>query len=293
MEYGGEKARKTWLRYINILWIGLTGVKRKLTIPFTPWFTEKYQKGDSFGTLNTCRAAISLLCGEHIGRSLLISRILRGVAKMRPAKPKYDSIHSLDLIISRLESMAPLETLTLQQLTSKLAMLLALVTAHRKQTLIASRRSNIHIVENGYEIEIPSRIKTTRAGSYQPLLLLSRFTDKPNLCVASTLEIYLERTSLLLETDSLFITTRKPHKAASKDTLSRWIRAFLLECGTSLKYAPHSVRHAATSSAQAKGVELSIIKKLASWSSTSKVFKIFYNRPIIKDRTAFAQAVLG
>lgn len=279
-------------------WLGWC--KGKSYDPFHPeeswlldWFTEKYHQGASFGTLNTCRAAISFLCGEHIGRSPLISRILRGVAKTRPVKPKYDRIYSLDPIISKLDQMAPLENLTLQQLTSKLAMLLALVTAHRKQTLIAIRRSNIHIVENGYEIEIPSRIKTTRPGSYQPLLLLPRFIDKPNLCVASTLEIYLERTSSLLETDNLFITTRRPHKAASKDTLSRWIRSFLSECGINSKYAPHSVRHAATSSAQAKGIELSVIKNLAGWSATSKVFEIFYNRPIIKDRAAFAQAVLS
>ena len=93
--------------------------------------------------------------------------------------------------------MTPLENLSLQQLTTKLAILLALVTAHRKQTLISIKRSNIRKVTDGYEIEIPERVKTSRSGVYQPLLVIPRFEEKPNLCVASVLERYLEVTSSL------------------------------------------------------------------------------------------------
>ena len=189
--------------------------------------------------------------------------------------------------------MTPLENRSLQQLTTKLAILLALVTAHRKQTLISIKRSNIRKVTDGYEIEIPDRLKTSRSGVYQPLLLIPRFEEKPNLCVASVLERYLEVTSSLAkDVDNLFITTRKPYKIASKDSLSRWIRAFLVECGVGREFSPHSVRHAATSSALAKGVEINVIKSLAGWSKTSKVFETFYNKPIIKDKREFAKTIL-
>ena len=167
--------------------------------------------------------------------------------------PKYDRIYSLDTAISRIEKLAPLESLSLQQLTSKLAILLASVTAHRKQTLISIKRKNIKKVNDGYEIENSERIKTSRPGAYQPLLILPRFKERPNLCVASVLEKYLDIASASVKaTDALFITTRKPFKEASKDTLSGWIRSFLTECGIGQEYAPDSIRHAATSAAMAK-----------------------------------------
>ena len=258
------------------------------------WLVQKFNRGASHGTLNTCRSAISLLCGEYIGKSPLISRLLKGVFKQKPSKPKYDRIYSLDPVISRIEKLAPLDSLSLQQLTSKLAILLALVTAHRKQTLISIKRKNIKKVNDGYEIEISERIKTSRPGAYQPLLILPRFKERPNLCVASVLEKYLDITSATVkETDALFITTRKPFKKASKDTLSRWIRSFLTECGIGQEYAPHSIRHAATSAAMAKGVDINIIKNSAGWSGTSKVFDVFYNRPIVQDKRVFSKTILS
>ena len=54
-----------------------------------------------------------------------------------------------------------------------------------------------------------------------------------------------------------------------------------------------SVRHAATSSALAKGVEINVIKSLAGWSKTSKVFETFYNKPIIKDKRELAKTILS
>lgn len=74
--------------------------------------------------------------------------------------------------------------------------------------------------------------------------------------------------------------------------MSRWIRAFLVECGITSDYAPHSIRHASTSTALKKGVDLSVIKSLAGWSQNSQTFDRFYNRPLVKDRRKFAKAVL-
>lgn len=56
-------------------------------------------------------------------------------------------------------------------------------------------------------------------------------------------------------------------------------------------YTPHSTRHAATSTALAKGVDLNIIKSTAGWSKESEVFARFYNRPIESKSSNFAAAV--
>ena len=121
--------------------------------------------------------------------------------------------------------MTPLENLSLQQLTTKLAILLALVTAHRKQTLISIKRSNIRKVTDGYEIEIPERVKTSRSGVYQPLLVIPRFEEKPNLCVASVLERYLEVTSSLAKDFDNLREFEQMDKGVSSG-MRRWSRIF-------------------------------------------------------------------
>lgn len=257
------------------------------------WLTEKYRDGSSYTVINTARSAISLLCGDRIGKNPTISRLLKGIFNKRPSKPRYEKIYDLDPVLSKLEEAYPLEKLTLVELTEKLVVLLALATAHRKQTLHAIQVSNIIPTREGYEIKIDAKIKTTRPGAFQPLLILPRFDNKPQLCVARTLERYLAFTEeLRTDCEALFITTKKPFKRASKDTISRWIRFFLKKCGIEDEFTPHSLRHAATSAASSKGVDTKIIKSLAGWSEKSTTFDRFYNRPIVSKKSSFAKAVL-
>ncbi|CAH1988828.1 unnamed protein product [Acanthoscelides obtectus] len=67
-------------------------------------------------------------------------------------------------------------------------------------------------------------IKTSRIGKPQPTLHIPVFQQNPFLCVATILKEYIDRTASLREPDNdfLFVTYKKPHTRASKDTLSRW-----------------------------------------------------------------------
>lgn len=161
--------------------------------------------------------------------------------------------------------------------------LLALATAHRMQTLAAINLDNIIEQNEEYSIKINNLIKRSRAGQCQPLLSLPRFSDKPELCLASTLQEYLKVSSPLRGmTKTLILTTKKPYKSATTQTISRRIRTFLVNSGINNKFKAQSTRHAATSKALKKGVDLSIIKSTAGWSKDSLTFAKFYNRPIVK-----------
>lgn len=201
-------------------------------------------------SLNTCRSAVSLICNNFFKNCSIVSRFSKGAYDLRPAKPKYDHIDSLDRIIYHLEEMWPLTELDLSSLTLKLVMLMELVTAHRRQTLASSNRSNIIENSNGYEIRMTDKIKTSGPSFCQPLLILSKFSANPNICVASTLKDYIKVMShLIADSDCLFITTIKPHEKASKDTISRWLRSVLKNCGIGRNYALRIIRHASTSTA--------------------------------------------
>lgn len=254
---------------------------------------RKYAAGAKYGTLNMYRSALAFVLGDKIGKSRWISRLLKGCFRQRPAKPKYDRIYNLEPVLDKIELLFPLENLKLPQLTQRLVILLALVTAHRRQTIALIKVKDIQKTKDGFEIEISERIKTTRPGANQPLLLLPRFEEKPELCVARTLERYLEETEKIRgETQELILTTVKPFGAASKNTISRWLRTFLIKAGIDVEFTPHSIRHAATSAAAKKGIDMTVIKNIAGWSQRSQVFDRFYNRPIVNNKLAFAKAVL-
>lgn len=256
------------------------------------WLSNLYFQGSSYASINTARSALAFIVGEKIGKNYYISRFLRGVYLDRPSKPKYDKIYDLDPVLLNLEKMYPLNKLSLADLTTKLVALLALVTAHRRQTISMIRISNIKRTSSGLEIKIPQRIKTSRPGAFQPLLVLPEFLQKPELCVVKTLDFYISITAKFRNNcDELLLSTRKPFKAASNDTISRWLRSFLVKCGIS-DFASHSFRHAATSAAMKKGINFKVINSLAGWSEKSNVFNKFYNRPIVRDKSSFAKAVV-
>ena len=76
-------------------------------------------------------------------------------------------------------------------------------------------------------------------------------------------------------------------------TISRWIKSILRKSGVDVtKFSSHSTRHASTSAALVKGVDLSTIKRTTGWMDQSLTFARFYNRPISTNNKDFASAVL-
>lgn len=248
----------------------------------------------SYSTLNTSRSAISLISHDSIGENPLIKRFCKGAGHLKPPRPKYDYVWDPQPVIAKLASLYPHENLSLEVLTKKLLLLLALGSGQRCQTLSLLKISQITENDDVLFIKVPDRIKTSAPGRAQPLLQFPRFHEKKELCIASTLKLYLHRTKELRSDgcDNLFVALRKPHGPVSSQSISRWIRQMLNECGIDDEFGAHSTRHASTSQAAKKGIALDIINRAASWSGESRVFANFYKRPIV-DPKAFANAVLS
>jgi len=173
-------------------------------------------------------------------------------------------------------------SLTLETISCKLVTLLALTTAQRMQTLAAIRLSNITFA-NALLIKITAKLKTSGIGKSQPLLSFRPFPDKPELCVYSLVKSYLEMTRGLRQEsyDTLFISFRSPHKPVSAQT-GRWVKSGLNAAGVDTSiFSAHSTRHASTSFAASRGVNVNEIHRTAGWSRSSEVFARFYNRPIV------------
>lgn len=229
------------------------------------FLTTLFDNGAQYATLNCCRSALSLVLGHQVGSDDRIQRFLKGVFKLRPPRPRYDVTWDTTQVLNFLSSQYPNETLDLECLSKKLITLLALVTAHRAQTFSKIKISNIIIKNTEIIIRIPDIIKTSRAGSSQPTLYLPFFAEKPSICPANVLRTYIHKTETLrTDQQSLFISFKKPHKAVTSQTLSRWIKLTLASSGIDVSiFSGHSTRHASTSKALTAGVSLDLIRKTA------------------------------
>lgn len=259
------------------------------------FLSETKIRGASYSTLNTHRSALSLISRSKIGEHQLISRFMKGAFRENPTKPKYCATWDVSAVLENLKGQHPLADLSLQALAEKLTMLLLLSTGHRLQTISSISIQNLKETPEGFWTNIDKMLKTTRPGSASPLLFIPRFENIPELCVCSTLKEYLRRTQDLRgEYSQLFITTTRPHRQASKDTISRWAKNVLKSSGidTSI-FTTHSTRHASTSMALTRGVDLDTIRKTAGWSKNSQVFQRFYNIPIVtSDQRRFCQTII-
>ncbi|XP_050313121.1 uncharacterized protein LOC126748133 [Anthonomus grandis grandis] len=234
----------------------------------------------TYGSFNYHRSAISLISSIDIGKNPLIKRFLKAVFRKRPPKPKYDSIWNPQEVLNFLDS--PNDG-NLKALSSKLITLLALATGQRIQTLSLIKCSNIVKTNIGIKILIPELIKTSGPKSFQPCLTLPYLQQKPYLCVASLIVKYLEETKDIRqkECEHFWLTYKKPHGPATKQTLSRWIKDTLKSAGINTSiFSTRSTRHASTSFAYQKGLSYEAIRTSAGWSKESSVVAKFYNRPI-------------
>ncbi|XP_018377926.1 PREDICTED: uncharacterized protein LOC108770722 [Trachymyrmex cornetzi] len=285
-----DSSLRKWWFFCKSRELSLYKVKIADIIKF---LTLQFDRGASYGSLNCIRSAISLIAGTEIGRNESVMRFFRGISKLRPPEPKYDSTWDPKTLLDFLKKL-PNNTLSLAKLSKKLIALLALVTGQRIQTLSLIDIRNIVIREDLIEIKIPDRIKTSRPGLKQPLLVLPVYEKDPNICPVRTLQVYLQKTQdLRKDINSIFISFKRPFKKVSSQTLSRWLKDILHSSGIDTDiFSAHSTRHASTSAARRKGVNIDIIRKSAGWTKESATFARFYDRPIGHDVKLFGQAIL-
>nr|CAI5853777.1 unnamed protein product [Callosobruchus analis] len=164
----------------------------------------------------------------------------------------------------------------------------------RVQTLASIDVGNLHILPDRLDIHITKQLKTTHTGRNQTTLVIPFFTEDADICPAKYVLSYLEEIKTIRgNIQNLFVTFKKPHHPASTQTISRWLKATLKLSGVDVNlFGAHSTRHASTSSAARKGVHYDNIRLAAGWTEKSKMFAIFYNKPLTHNRLEFAHSVL-
>nr|CAI5826451.1 unnamed protein product [Callosobruchus analis] len=207
-----------------------------------------------------------------MGSDCDIKRFFRCAMHLRPQRPHYDTTWDPKIVLVYLCTLYPKQSLNLEKLAMKLATSLALISANRVQTLFLIKISNITESQEGSEIKISERTKTSRFNKTLPVLRIPFYPQNLKLCVANTLLRYLEKTKPLQGSSAyLFICCRKPHFEATCQSISRWIRKTLHLSGINTEICKaHSTRHASTSAAMRSGIPLDTIIFTARWSPDSQ-----------------------
>ena len=204
---------------------------------------------------------------------------MKGIFELKPPTPRYEFIWDVNIVLDYLKTID--ENVSLEVLTHKLVMLLALATKQRVQTLHAISIDDINVYEMCVIIPIRKLLKHSRSGNYKISLNLQTFHDE-SLCVIRFLKLYLERTSSIRgNCKQLFISYYKPYKSVCKDTISRWVKRVMYEAGINTAiFKSHSTRSASTSAAMRDNVPVDHILKLAGWTNVH-TFNKFYNKVVI------------
>ncbi|XP_044591535.1 uncharacterized protein LOC123269765 [Cotesia glomerata] len=287
-----EGCLKKWLFFADQERIDAFNPQNTDVIKF---LADRFSKGAKYGTINSTRAAISLISQNNLSKDVMISRFIRGTFKKRPTRPKYAETWNTEQVLTYVETIEDINKLRLKELSEILTTLLILITAHRMQTLALINIKDITRSSTGLSIKIPDLIKTSRPGKEQPILTVPFFKEREKLCVASIMLKYLERTeNLRSNSDKLFISTIKPHKPASAQTISHWIKSLLEKAGIDIStFTAYSIKHAAVSKACKQGLDVDTIRRTAGWSAGSTVFARFYNRPIQPASDSFANTIIN
>ena len=177
------------------------------------------------------------------------------------------------------DNVGPNSELTFKQLCRKIAVLFMLLGARRKQALLAIDIANVIVQTDKAILLLNKTLKHTNP----------KHTVQPfeNLCIVNCLKFYIGERNKRMDGNQgrLMITYDKPHKEASSDTLSRWIKGELPNAGIDVTiFQAHSCRAASTSKARQQGIKISEIVKRGCWSKENTFIK-FYNKDIIKSNS--------
>lgn len=258
------------------------------------FFVILHRQGLKYSAFQTARSAINNLtkiCGNFdFGNNNLIKRFMTGIFTERPSLPKYKTVWDVDIVLKYTEK---LQDTTLLQLSCKLSVLFLLLTAQRCQTLHLIELQDIEFQLGKVIIHTNHILKQTKPGHQLQHISLQQYDKNPNICIVKVLKEYIERTEVLRNGEQkLLISTQKPHKAISNQTVSRWVKIVLRNSGIHNKYGAHSTRAASTSAARIRGVSLTTIINTAGWKG-AKTFAQFYNKTIDSQEKTVQEAVLN
>ena len=248
--------------------------------------------GLGYSAVNTARSALSAVVsledGSKVGTHPLIVRLLKGVFKVAPSKPRYAETWDPNVVLNFIQQ-STVGDLSLQDLSQRTAMLVLLCSGQRTQTLAQLTADNVVLSDEKCVFSIGGLLKTSRPGHVQDKLVLKSFESNKSICVVNYVREYRSRRDNMnlpqgTENNNFFVSHRPPHKPVTASTIARWVLGVMKQSGINVDiFKAHSTRSAGTSAARGL-VPLDVILASGGWSSQC-TFAKFYEREVPRQRS--------
>ena len=201
------------------------------------FLADQFDLGLQYRSLNTLRSAISTSHAQidsvNVGSHPVVSRLLRGMFNARPPAPHYSESWNVAMVVQYLRN-CPSEGLPIAELGKKVVTLMALANASRRSDLAALDRDYLRWTPSGAQFTVVQLTKTRTPGPPK-LVHYSFLSEDPEVCLATTLRIYLTKTSdrvaIVNSPKPIFLTSRKPFRRERPGTLGHWIKECLGKAG--------------------------------------------------------------
>ena len=259
------------------------------------FLSQLYDKGLSYSCVNSARSALSTFVSindRSVGSHPLVVRLMKGIFNKRPSFPKNNTIWDPEIVLNYIKTLSPVGKLSLLDLSIKTVALMLILTGQRGQSLHLLDIRNVKVSSGKITFKFGDILKTSRPGYQQGEITVKAYAPDRRLCLMTVVKEYIEKTEHLRgDTTAMFISTIKPHKGVSRDTISRWFKVAMERAGLDMSiFTAHSVRSASTSAAGRAKVPLQTILNTAGWTRHT-TFSKYYEKPLQKT-AMFGDAVL-
>ena len=255
-------------------------------------FNSRSSTGSSYSSdaLNTHRSALSFflkLDFPNLGYDSKLTRLFASFYRQRPSFPRYVVTWNVGIVLRFLATWHPPSSLSLRQMTLKTVALVALTASDRAQTIHALRSDMVEPTDEGLEIVVLDRLKTSRRG-HPPRVVKCVSWPDPELDVSFYVHKYLDRV-LIYRINAVERGLEKPvqlflsfhtFKPVAKSTISRWIKEVLSLSGIDTsRFLPGSTRSASVSAAARRGATVAQILGAGDWSNLG-TYEHYYGRTV-------------
>ena len=139
---------------------------------------------------------------------------MRWVYNSRPSLSRFTEIWDVRIVLDKLKAVSPSSSLSLKDLTYKLVMLVALLSAQRGQTNHLLNIHNMTKSDSFFSFTIPELTKTNRLDDSAKVIKLMAFSRDNRSCVYDCLSEYIKHTDTLRSDDEqLFVSYVKPDES--------------------------------------------------------------------------------
>ena len=196
--------RAYWTKWFNFC-SGRQAPPLQVSVPLiVDFLTGLFEKGLGYSTINTAKSAIVTLlsvCTDAsvIESSVVLQKFMRGIFALRPALPKHDYTWDVSTVLEFLKKWSPPKALDLLSLSSKLAMLLLLLTGQRGQSIHSLHVDDLECSGSELIVRFSELLKHSRPGSHVHEIVIPGYAE-PGLCVVTTFLEYIKRPKALRST---------------------------------------------------------------------------------------------